>query len=170
MAFRSYKPFTCKFYGDHFHVFDRFQCHVRRHKIKYVQCSVNCINQQYNEPKPDQYLTPNIDSEVLSKVHLELFQCKYCQKYFATKSNLKCHKRTYHNSTDISEVSLKEKPLINQCYYCQKHLSHPGNLTHHIRTHTKEKPYQCEYYRKCFAQRSDLCSHIRTHIKEKPYQ
>merc|ERR1719233_474025 len=76
-----------------------------------------------------------------------MFQCDFCNKLFAKKSNLIKHRR----------IHTGEKPY--QCEVCEKAFSQRTSLVIHMRRHTGERPFQCEICNKEFVQKSDLNRH-----------
>ncbi|XP_036608757.1 zinc finger protein SNAI3 [Trichosurus vulpecula] len=84
------------------------------------------------------------------------FNCKYCDKEYASLGALKMHIRTH------------TLPCI--CKICGKAFSRPWLLQGHIRTHTGEKPYACSHCSRAFADRSNLRAHLQTHSDIKKYQ
>ncbi|XP_054856609.1 zinc finger protein SNAI3 [Eublepharis macularius] len=84
------------------------------------------------------------------------FNCKYCDKEYASLGALKMHIRTH------------TLPCV--CRICSKAFSRPWLLQGHIRTHTGEKPYACSHCSRAFADRSNLRAHLQTHSDIKKYQ
>ncbi|XP_048371164.1 zinc finger protein SNAI3 isoform X2 [Sphaerodactylus townsendi] len=84
------------------------------------------------------------------------FNCKYCEKEYASLGALKMHLRTH------------TLPCV--CRICSKAFSRPWLLQGHIRTHTGEKPYSCSHCSRAFADRSNLRAHLQTHSDVKKYQ
>nr|ALJ76831.1 zinc-finger transcription factor [Gekko japonicus] len=84
------------------------------------------------------------------------FNCKYCEKEYASLGALKMHIRTH------------TLPCV--CRICSKAFSRPWLLQGHIRTHTGEKPYACSHCSRAFADRSNLRAHLQTHSDIKKYQ
>ncbi|XP_028595801.2 zinc finger protein SNAI3 [Podarcis muralis] len=84
------------------------------------------------------------------------FNCKHCDKEYASLGALKMHIRTH--------------TLPCMCKICGKAFSRPWLLQGHIRTHTGEKPYACSHCSRAFADRSNLRAHLQTHSDIKKYQ
>ena len=113
--------------------------------------------------------------------------CKYCNKTFSDKVNLKSHIKL-----------CIEKPKMNrQCNNCGKEFNHKGNfeahqticslpklkkvvpecnlcfpakkfsknaaLINHLRTHEREKSYECEECLKKFSCNDSLIQHVKLH-------
>lgn len=85
----------------------------------------------------------------------KVFNCKYCEKQYASMGALKMHIRTH--------------TLPCKCNLCGKAFSRPWLLQGHIRTHTGEKPFSCQHCHRAFADRSNLRAHLQTHSDVKKY-
>ncbi|KAJ8982475.1 hypothetical protein NQ317_005111 [Molorchus minor] len=85
------------------------------------------------------------------------FQCKICEKNFASNHSLKAHLRIHTSKKDI------------ECKFCGKHFYWKGQLKIHERSHTGEKPYKCLFCPSAFAYRDSLITHSTLHTGIKPY-
>lgn len=80
--------------------------------------------------------------------------CRFCDKSFYTKSNLRRHLRRQH-STDTSKMSSKRV----SCSVCNQTIVDSYRLKVHMRKHTGELPFKCEKCTFGFKTNSDLKVH-----------
>lgn len=113
------------------------------------------------------------------------FTCEICQKAFARRDTLICHRRTHDGTKPFrckicdkgfsrrdklqchSRVHSGEKPY--SCLVCNRAFAQSDKLKCHMRTHTGERPHPCDLCDKRFARRDTLHCHRRTHTGEKPF-
>ena len=82
------------------------------------------------------------------------YSCKYCNKSFNEKGNLKTHIR----------IHTGERPF--KCKLCQKGFKALGQLKDHLISHTGYKPFQCPHCKKFYRRKEILKNHIIIHSKE----
>ncbi|CAK8691507.1 unnamed protein product [Clavelina lepadiformis] len=101
----------------------------------------------------------NVNAQVFVANNREKrFSCKFCDKSFKRKINLRDHIRTHTG----------ECPY--QCQVCEKSFTIKCNLTTHMNIHTGERPYQCQVCEKSFIKKCNLTTHMNIHTGEWPYQ
>ena len=82
------------------------------------------------------------------------YSCKFCDRVFTRKDNMKAHVRSQHGSPDIA------KP--NTCEVCSKTFSRSTHLKLHMKTHTGQGMFPCDVCHKSFKMLSCLKRHEKT--------
>ncbi|XP_052261847.1 gastrula zinc finger protein XlCGF57.1-like [Dreissena polymorpha] len=81
------------------------------------------------------------------------FECTFCRRRFAQKSNMKKHMIVMH-----------VKHCANSCPICFKMFQRKAHLVIHTRMHTGEKPFKCTVCGRRFAQKSNMKKHMIVHV------
>ena len=139
------------------------------------------INQTFSNPPSSNFKGPSNSSGGPEKP----FICEICQKAFARRDTLICHKRTHDGTKPFlckvcdkgfsrrdklhchNRTHSGEKPFV--CLVCSRAFAQSDKLKCHMRTHTGERPHPCDLCDKRFARRDTLHCHRRTHTGEKPF-
>ncbi|KAJ9590612.1 hypothetical protein L9F63_016382, partial [Diploptera punctata] len=90
--------------------------------------------------------------------HTKPYACTDCEARFSTKGNLIVHGRRHSG----------EKPY--SCTNCNAKFSTKGNLKRHLKSHSGEKPWQCMQCGSRFTEKKSLKVHMRRHTGERPYK
>lgn len=113
------------------------------------------------------------------------YQCVFCDRMFANKSDRDKHDRThtgekpyyciecdfYFASKYALQQHQKTHNDINfECDLCNKTFNHQTHLIRHKKLHSGERPYQCDECNQSFSLRDGLKQHKRIHTGEKPYE
>lgn len=85
------------------------------------------------------------------------YECRFCQKSFATESRLKRHGDTVHSS---------ERRFF--CNICRTGFTRHEHLKRHVLCHYNERPHKCSLCTKSFARKEYLKRHEFTHSGETP--
>ncbi|KAF6198182.1 hypothetical protein GE061_007929 [Apolygus lucorum] len=102
-------------------------------------------------PSPDQQQTPTSGRN--SGKGKPEFQCKVCDKMFATRGSLEVH----------STIHTGVRPFV--CSVCNKSFRHKVNLMEHFqRKHSLVRPYICDVCAARFVTKQELVRHYRKHI------
>ena len=94
----------------------------------------------------------------ISRRHLQVYTCQFCNKSCKTFTNFVCHIRKH----------VSERPYV--CDICSKRFKLESALKNHLRVHTGNRPYSCDLCSKRFTQDSKLKAHLRIHAGERPYK
>ena len=114
------------------------------------------------------------------------FECKICEKAFASKYELRIHMDTHKKELpfqcDKCEKAFTESRYLKshkhlhdekrpfKCNQCPKAFKLSQHLKTHFRIHTGERPFKCNECPKAFTQSEDLKRHSRIHTGERPYK
>ena len=136
----------------------------------------------HNKSKP----CPHCDKKFMRgynmRVHIERvhnkskpWQCQFCEKTFATTSDLKQHLSSHgmgkiHKCEDCGrEFTNRDSAILHRkqhnnerthwCQDCDKGFFKASCLQRHMRSHTGEKPYHCEFCNRGFSQVTTLKNH-----------
>lgn len=85
------------------------------------------------------------------------YECRFCQKTFATDARLKRHGDTVHSS---------ERRFF--CSICRTGFTRHEHLKRHVLCHYNERPYKCSLCPKSFARKEYLKRHEFIHSGETP--
>ena len=102
--------------------------------------------------------SPKASGEQSMQQHERKHQCKVCDKYFRSPSDLKRH------------ILMHAGEKVHKCKVCDKYFTESGSLTKHMRIHSGEKPFKCKVCDKCFTDSGSLIKHMRIHSGEKPFK
>ncbi|CAG5057407.1 unnamed protein product [Parnassius apollo] len=170
--------FTCHICGNTYHNFSLLNTHMNCHVGKVVceSCGAGFLNQHL--------LLKHKESHMSKR-----FNCKYCDRVFFKKSQLKYHTEIVHKGKDRVKLKkcqhctqtfkehyskmmhLKEVHGIMKsflCHICKVDFGTRRALTEHTTKYHTEK-FKCEVCSKCFGIESKLKQHMRGHIGERNF-
>ncbi|XP_073812572.1 uncharacterized protein isoform X16 [Musca autumnalis] len=109
-------------------------------------------------------------------------QCKYCQKWYATRSHMLRHVLNMHTTADnehrceicgfvsTTRTALRQHKRFkhnpekrHKCQMCEKAFKTPTLLKEHMATHTGIDLYSCAYCDASFKSKSNRYTHYRRH-------
>ncbi len=116
-----------------------------------------------------------------------LFQCKYCENTFTSKTGLQNHIYSQHKDHTQKQFACDKCPkrfmtygslhrhknahkgiFAHMCPFCDKGYANGKDLEGHMYKHTGVKPFQCSGCDMTFAYKCNLMSHIKTMHKDNP--
>ena len=112
---------------------------------------------------------------------ITLFQCKYCENTFTSKTGLQNHIFSQHKDHTQKQFACDKCPkrfmtygslhrhknahkgiYAHKCPICEKGFANGKDLEGHMYKHTGVKPFQCTGCEMTFAYKCNLMSHIKT--------
>ena len=99
------------------------------------------------------FLDENIE-DLFEIVEENPLKCQFCEKIFASKSNLDVHVR----------VHAGKEPF--RCEQCDENVSNFADYKRHVRLHVGDKPYKCNYCGRQFQNQKSLRGHVQIHENE----
>ena len=99
--------------------------------------------------------------QIHERIHTGVYpyQCKYCDRKFNQKGNLRTH------SCKAKKNDTEKKKIL--CQTCGKQLSTKKSYKAHKLLHTEEKKFMCKICERKFFKKENLEKHERTHLGEK---
>ncbi|KAI8120641.1 Zinc finger protein 91 [Lucilia cuprina] len=144
---------------------------VKRSRREYKCCGRNFIN--------NRNLNSHISREHSSNKKNFKFKCKYCKKFFQTRSGRVFHERThdkknkfqcplcsnaeFRENVFLSHVMLHESDTCYPCQVCAQIFQTAEERLEHWHTHAKDKPYPCHICHRRFKKTFVLRNHKRLH-------
>ncbi|XP_076628953.1 uncharacterized protein LOC143345562 isoform X12 [Colletes latitarsis] len=155
-----------------------YECQNKDNEIKTFSCE-HCDNAyvRYSHLVAHERITHGIQSN-----RPKHFECKICNKYFRTESNMLNHSKLHGQrySCDYCGKSFKDKYLVRihlrmhtgekpfECKICFKRYARASGLKLHMIAHTGRKPYVCNICGRSFTQRGSMMIHHRKHPGNHP--
>ncbi|XP_065363150.1 transcription factor grauzone-like [Calliphora vicina] len=127
-------------------IFSNFDLLKRHFKDKHnARCYVKCCERTF-------YRRCALVEHIRLHINPEIHKCDICGKLSTSKFNLKLHKRTIHEVTQ----------LTFECTVCQKIFKQKQNLERHLLTHvTGNKDFKCNECEKAYVLEVQLKAHIK---------
>ena len=143
-SLKEKKPFVCGFCDEIFKTKTAFEKHVLSvHEGKTPKKSFTCTLCNEGFEKKNDF----VDHVFTVHDGQKPFQCKFCDKIFIGKENLKSHKSINH-------------PY--QCKDCKKRFILKAHLTEHNSKHHVWETYKCETCRICYISKERLRMHVQS--------
>ncbi|XP_057336547.1 zinc finger protein 37-like isoform X2 [Microplitis mediator] len=106
-----------------------------------------------NTKKNNIISSSNTENKIIFSNNAKKYNCKKCNRFFASLEKLKSHKQYRHKGR-----------LRYKCEQCDYASNQKSDVIHHNRQHTGECPYQCFYCLFTFKYRPSFKSHLFIHI------
>lgn len=147
--------------------------HTKEYSVLCTQCGFGCYTNR--ELEEHQILTHGA----------EPYHCKYCDKTFTKRMNVKTHERMKHENHKPYECYICNKILVSrgrlnehlnqvhlaqrfECKLCHKTIVSEKTFKKHMALHSDAKPFVCNICGKDFKLKYYVNLHMRTHTRIRP--
>ena len=152
------KPFRCVKCREYFPQKDAFEAHI---KICMENQPVKAIPEERFECRfcQKRYTRKfDLKKHCLDAHQVKLsYKCKNCHECYEKFRDLVTHISTHHKKKE--ETCKKEEKLF-QCKCCQKNFKFKKNLLTHYKSHVKKRHYRCKFCRKLFLTANGYKTHM----------
>ncbi|KAL1464719.1 hypothetical protein WDU94_004343 [Cyamophila willieti] len=147
--------------------------HTKEYSVLCTQCGFGC------------YTNRELEEHQILIHGAEPYHCKYCDKTFTKRMNVKTHERMKHENHKPYECYICNKILVSrgrlnehlnqvhlaqrfECKLCHKTIVSEKTFKKHMALHSDAKPFVCNICGKDFKLKYYVNLHMRTHTRIRP--